>query len=70
DAGVLASAVRALVVRHEVLRARLVSDAVGLRLVVPEEVPGRVWVRRVDAAGLGGGELEALVGVHAGEAVG
>uniref|UniRef100_UPI002A806F33 non-ribosomal peptide synthetase n=1 Tax=Streptomyces sp. CRN 30 TaxID=3075613 RepID=UPI002A806F33 len=39
DGGVLESAVRALVERHEVLRARLVSDGSGLRLVVPGEVP-------------------------------
>ncbi|WP_280883180.1 non-ribosomal peptide synthetase, partial [Streptomyces pseudovenezuelae] len=70
DGVVLGSAVRALVERHEVLRARLEVGAEGMRLVVPEEVPQRVWVRRVDASGLDEGELDALVGVHAGEAVG
>ncbi|MCZ9343497.1 phosphopantetheine-binding protein, partial [Streptomyces sp. TRM76130] len=73
DVVVLASAVRALVERHEVLRARLEvgSASAGSRLVVPEEVSERrVWVRRVDAAGLGGAELDALVGVEAEGAVG
>ncbi|MCZ9344236.1 hypothetical protein NGM37_41480, partial [Streptomyces sp. TRM76130] len=62
DVVVLASAVRALVERHEVLRARLESGpaSAGSRLVVPEEVSERrVWVRRVDATGLGGAELDA-----------
>ncbi|MFC6023885.1 condensation domain-containing protein, partial [Plantactinospora solaniradicis] len=49
DLEILVSAVRAVVDRHEVLRARLDPD--GRQLIVPpgDEVDVRSWVRRVDA---------------------
>ncbi|MGE6737362.1 condensation domain-containing protein, partial [Streptomyces sp. NPDC059900] len=49
DTATLTRAVQALVARHDVLRARLVPGAEA-RLVVPEAVPERAWVCRVDAA--------------------
>ncbi|MER5495578.1 condensation domain-containing protein, partial [Streptomyces sp. NPDC002490] len=55
-------AVRAVMDRHDVLRARLeVVDGVPERLVVPERGTAGVVVQRVDAVGVGGGELVALV---------
>ncbi|MEV0117626.1 amino acid adenylation domain-containing protein, partial [Streptomyces sp. NPDC050844] len=49
DAATLTAAVQALVGHHDLLRARLVPGAEA-RLEVPEAVPERAWVRRVDAA--------------------
>ncbi|MFG2502284.1 amino acid adenylation domain-containing protein [Streptomyces sp. NPDC048441] len=62
DTATMTAAVQALVARHDVLRARLVPGAEA-RLEVPETVSGRVWVRRVDAAGADvEGEARAAVG--------
>ncbi|MEV0643483.1 amino acid adenylation domain-containing protein, partial [Streptomyces sp. NPDC050619] len=64
DFDVLARAVRVLVGHHDVLRARLVPGPEP-RLEVPEEVPERAWVRRVDATDLADDALRELTGTQA-----
>ncbi|WP_323393713.1 condensation domain-containing protein, partial [Streptomyces jumonjinensis] len=71
DFAVLTDAVQALVDHHDALRARL-EDAPKPRLVVPEpgELRASALLRRVDATGLEGDELRALVGEQMASAVG
>jgi amino acid adenylation domain-containing protein/non-ribosomal peptide synthase protein (TIGR01720 family) len=66
--GRLAAAVRAVADHHDMLRARL--DGASVVIPAPGSVPAGGWVRRVDVAGLGAGELAAVIGRQRREAAG
>ncbi|MEV4643071.1 amino acid adenylation domain-containing protein, partial [Actinoplanes sp. NPDC049548] len=57
DHALLDQALRALLIHHDILRARLTSDAGGWRLTVPEAAAPGTLVHRVDVSGLEGDDV-------------